>query len=339
MTSSLADLVDLTGQGYSYKFVGEGAANLVFEIIHPDGNEQMGVFQGMLLRVPKAGTQAYKHEDLQLYWETSVQPLFGLQDLVQQRLVRLGDAHVVSLLNAALDLHEAETGRRHDFKGSKVAHAEYGMLVEDMRKQHADDVVIEFKPKWLAQSPNAPPSAQRCRNCAREASRAIHNTHTHKSKSSPILCPLDFLACQDSPQALDRVVAHVVSHLSLPASSPQHTRLVSWLQTNELLARLRDAQTSNDAHGPLRASVHDPRFQLAMTLRDCTCFVRIPAQADRPVEAKFADLDMKNWEAKLGYWQATEKELIAEGYYHGHEKPRQRTNCRLEGLVTDDGEE
>ncbi|KAK3333814.1 inositol pentakisphosphate 2-kinase-like protein [Cercophora scortea] len=302
---------------------------------------------GMLLRVPKAGTQAYKHEDLQLYWETSVQPLFGLQDLVQQRLVRLGDAHVVSLLNAALDLHEAETGRRDDFKGSKVAHAEYGMLVEDMRKQHADDVVIEFKPKWLAQSPNAPATAQRCRNCAREASRraiihhTTHHTHTHahkpKPKSKPILCPLDFLACQDSPAALDRVVNHVVSHLSLPASSHQHTRLVSWLQTNELLSRLRDAQTANDAHGPLKASAHDPRFQLAMTLRDCTCFVRIPAQADRPVEAKFADLDKKNWEAKLGYWQATETQLIVEGYYHGEEKPRQRTNCRLEGRAMDDG--
>lgn len=67
-----------------------------------------------------------------------------------------------------------------------------------------------------------------------------------------------------------------------------------------------------------------------MTLRDCTCFVRIPADAGAAVEAKLADLDKKNSAAKLGYWKATERRLIEGGYYEGRERPRQRTNCQLE---------
>ena len=70
-----------------------------------------------------------------------------------------------------------------------------------------------------------------------------------------------------------------------------------------------------------------------MTLRDCTCFVRIPADASAPVEAKLADLDKKNWAAKLGYWQATERRLIEGGYYAGWEGPPPegvRTDCQLE---------
>lgn len=50
----------------------------------------------------------------------------------------------------------------------------------------------------------------------------------------------------------------------------------------------------------------------------------------RPVEARLADLDMKNWEAKLGYWRATEQELIDGGFYEGREVPRVQTFCLLE---------
>jgi inositol-pentakisphosphate 2-kinase len=82
--------------------------------------------------VPKAGTKAHSYVELQEYWETVVKPLFEPEDLVQQRLVKLGGEEVVSCLNAALALKE-ET-RRADFKGSRVAVAEYGMLVEDMRQ-------------------------------------------------------------------------------------------------------------------------------------------------------------------------------------------------------------
>lgn len=79
------------------------------------------------------------------------------------------------------------------------------------------------------------------------------------------------------------------------------------------------------------------RLELAMTLRDCTIFLRIPAAAgsdggegEGEVEAKLGDLDLKNSEAKLGYWMELERDLAEQGFYAGTESPRQTTNCWLE---------
>lgn len=62
-----------------------------------------------------------------------MRPLFEPEDLVQHQLVKLGGEGVVSRLNAVL-VQEEDT-RRADFKGSRVAVAEYGMLIEDMRQR------------------------------------------------------------------------------------------------------------------------------------------------------------------------------------------------------------
>lgn len=61
-----------------------------------------------------------------------MRPLFEPQHLVRQELVRLGGRGIVSRLNAVLA--QEEPRRRVDFRGSRVAEAEYGMLVEDMRQ-------------------------------------------------------------------------------------------------------------------------------------------------------------------------------------------------------------
>ncbi|KAK4123467.1 inositol pentakisphosphate 2-kinase-like protein [Parathielavia appendiculata] len=324
---------------YEFKLVGEGASNVVFEVVvQPNDESSSSIFQGNLLRVPKAGTKAHTYVELQEYWEAVVKPLFEPEDLVQHRLVHLGGEQLVLRLNAVLAKNEDI--RRPDFRGSRVAAAEYGMLVEDMRQRQPNDLTLEFKPKWLAQSPNAPPSATRCRNCAREALKH-HTKHTNHRDSPPILCPLDFLTCATSPAAFTRIADHLCSLNPLIPSPKtthpaQYSRLLYWLQTNTVLPRLRAAQLDNDGQGPLQADAHDPKFQLAMTLRDCTCFIRVPYDPALPVEAKLADLDKKNWAAKLGYWQAMERRLIEGGYYEGREAVKVRTDCQLErGIVNE----
>ncbi|KAG7290636.1 hypothetical protein NEMBOFW57_000639 [Staphylotrichum longicolle] len=323
--SSVPVLPITAGNNCKFKFVGEGAANFVFEVLVPPSDEPRDN-PCNLLRVPKAGTKAHSHVELQEYWKTVVAPLFEPDHLVQHQLVKLGDEGLVSRLNAVLD--EEEHTRRSDFKGSRVALAEYGMLVEDMRQK--------FKPKWLAQSPNAPSSATRCRNCAREALKHHTKPASHRKPNHAVLCPLNFLTCSTSPPALANILTHLFAdEPPTPSQVAQRNRLIHWLQTNTLLPRLRAAQESNDRNGPLGASAEDRQFQLAMTLRDCTCFVRIPADPALPVEAKLADLDKKNSVAKLGYWQAMERELIDGGYYEGREVPLVRTDCQLEkGVVT-----
>lgn len=179
--------------------------------------------------------------------------------------------------------------------------------------------------------------ATRCRNCARKA----HQRHTkHKktvtddARAAKILCPLAFLAAATDPSSLSAILDHLAPQSPLaPAperEQQQRARLADWLRTNTLFPRLRAAQLASDRGGPLAvAEAHDPRFQLAMTVRDCACFVRVPADPSAPVEAKLADLDKKNWAAKLGYWRATERALIEGGYYEEREEPRQETDCRL----------
>lgn len=213
-----------------------------------------------------------------------------------------------------------------------------------------DDLTLEFKPKWLSQSPDAPASATRCRNCARELlrhERTKPNDSLDDKSQKPkttILCPLNFLACPISPPALADVLAYLATALDPPirrvetTSPAQYDRLVHWLRTNDLIPRLRAAQLAHDGDGagPLgaAAAARDPAaaasLQLAMTLRDCACFVRVPADPGAPVEAKLGDLDKKNWVAKLGYWQGMETKLIEGRYYEGREVDGVEVNCQLQ---------
>ncbi|EAQ91039.1 hypothetical protein CHGG_02974 [Chaetomium globosum CBS 148.51] len=225
-TSCMPVLSFLAAGNYEINFIAEGAANVVFQVVVQPGDEHSSIFQGYLLRVPKAGTNAHSYVELQEYWETVVRPLFEPEDLVQQRLVKLGGEEVVSCLNAALELKEE--ARRADFKGSRVAVVEHGMLVEDMRQTAARDGEEE------------------------------------------------------------------------------------------------------EGGGEDEGAGDPERLALAMTLRDCACFVRVPAEAGRPVEAKLADLDRKNWEAKRGYWREMERRLVEGGYYEGRELGGVETDCLLE---------
>ncbi|KAK3391938.1 inositol-pentakisphosphate 2-kinase [Sordaria brevicollis] len=387
----VADLAHLKGTNCQFRFIGEGAANIVFEVLFPEGmqNESgsniFSVLKDKLLRVPKANTKAFPHPEILQYWESSISPLFDnpKEDLVQQYLIRL-DNSIISQLNHVL--LEQDSSRRHDFQGTKVAEeAEYGMLVEDMRKKSPTNLLLEFKPKWLTPSPTVPPTATRCRNCAREAYRlhkklrSTSSSTSSSSSSSPsssdqnsdapaaaaltnnsIFCPLEYLAAQSSPSSLARVIESM--NLSATSVSDEETQpatkenpigaepavsldgdgmskvdeiyrvaLVQWLQSNTLLPKLRNAQERLD---PAPEGTSDKEeLALAMTLRDCTCFVRISEDAETgnvKVEAKLADLDKKNWEAKLEYWKGMDDVLKEGGYYEGVEVPKVATRCLRE---------
>ncbi|OIW33600.1 hypothetical protein CONLIGDRAFT_184866 [Coniochaeta ligniaria NRRL 30616] len=313
-------------------FIGEGAANVVFHVKRPGGQ---AAFPGKLLRVPKAGTSAYSHEELQHYWQDIVAPLFPKNELVRQSLIRLTGSGIVPKLNAILAKNEAT--RRKDFQGSRVADAEHGMLVEDMRSQNPTDKVIEFKPKWLSQSRAAPPGATRCRNCAREAYRANKNGETLGSSGRWPLCPLRLIHGRDmtckhegegNPEcAFCTLVTNLLlgsgdrtNRGMLQSYRPQLSR---WIRKNKLLHRLKSLQVA-------RETGLDADQELNMTLRDCTCFLRIRADPQQPVEARLGDLDRKNGSAKREGWHEMESKLVEGGYYEGTEQPRQRTACWLE---------
>lgn len=70
-----------------------------------------------------------------------------------------------------------------------------------------------------------------------------------------------------------------------------------------------------------------------MTLRDCTCYLRVALRPDgrvHAVTAKLGDLDRKDGRRRLARWQAQERELIDGGFYTATELPRQPTQCWLQ---------
>lgn len=286
---------------------------------------------GQLLRVPKLNYKALPYDDLQMYWETQVSPLFEPHELVQQRLVKLPDDRAfVVRLNQELERLEQAGHRRRDFVGRPVDDSvRIGMLVEDMRAHAVGSKSLkmyEIKPKWLVQSPRAPRGAEQCRNCAREVWRNMKN----KTKNQ-VFCPLNLVKAVDFPR--DETVARDITtnlRRCYSMSEVEARNLTTWLQTCQLIPRLRMIQWSHDHQSQV---VDDEQYCLAMTLRDCSLFVLVPNSPGAPpasIVAKLGDTDMKNFAAKKEYWFKMEKEFHDSGVYWNTDKLSVAlTDCQL----------
>lgn len=143
-------------------FVGEGAANAVFEIKIPqhgvsDQNFKGRSFafpyqsmkheiegianptflnSGLLLRVAKVAVlgqpAAYNYLFQQKYYQTAIQPLLG-HHAIHQELVILRGSGVVDELNRLLQ--DLDHTRKPKFRGSYVGLSDWGLLIEDMRPE------------------------------------------------------------------------------------------------------------------------------------------------------------------------------------------------------------
>lgn len=223
-----------------------------------------------------------------------------------------------------------------------------GILLPDMSAHDRKAVMLELKPKWLVQSPNAPRDAYLCRTCALQASREVWK------KNKPWICPLALAA--GNTQAIESWVHQAMAveanskyttrHHLLPirtwtftfpqpdavtntpadqcltsaASAKIIARALPYLTTgpgHKLLRHLTYLQRKLDDKGITsgRLNPHDVyRLRLAMTLRDCSLFIRIPYSSNVPIEAKLGDLDFKSLD-KMNDWHTKEQTLINERWY------------------------
>jgi len=262
--------------------------------------------------------------------------MFPADQLVQQTLVELRPGNIIAQLNRELRIWDSPTKGRSPSanprppkrKGVYLADDEHGLLIQDMTPHGLAETVMEFKPKWLAQSPSAPADAKRCRQCARFARVNAGHARKHEAPVSSY-CPLDLI----SKCPAERLAA--ARKMLAPASpSPAAmTRFAHWLETNTLLPKLHEYESQLDKKGPLFADENDENFLTIMTLRDCTVFLRFQGDGKDPntkIEARIGDLDLKSPDKK-GYWYETEKQLIDEGWYHGCENSQdtQPLDCRI----------
>lgn len=140
------------------------------------------------------------------------------------------------------------------------------------------------------------------------------NAKSKASLKSPV-CPLDLIS---DDEADVRRAAELL--FATKPTKVNADRLVRWLQRTQLFRNLQDIQYTLDRKGVLVANT-DVNLRVAMTLRDCTAFVRFPENPDEDdaqVEARLGDLDLKG-EGKEAYWRDIEQDLINNGWYEGRE--------------------
>ncbi|KAF1835620.1 hypothetical protein BDW02DRAFT_567796 [Decorospora gaudefroyi] len=207
----------------------------------------------------------------------------------------------------------------------------WGILLPDMSPVPGRSVTLEIKPKWLAQSPNAPPKAIRCRTCAMQVFRT--------KKKDTYICPLQLLhgaslrswvrtmvLRQVGPRAPGEDRSTIIADNFDAVVSSIVEGLLDYLTAGDgfdLLRHLLKLQKTLDPLGVLNrpqqgpcVKLFDHNLRLAMTLRDCSLFIKVAYNASgvTDITSKLGDLDFKSAE-KIADWTEKERQLLVENAY------------------------
>ncbi|OCL14938.1 hypothetical protein AOQ84DRAFT_351276 [Glonium stellatum] len=347
-------------QIYTLQYLAEGAANIVltiqplliplttwdntFAVYFADEDARpLPPIEGKVLRLGKDVPNAPTCKIISKNFEDNIKPMFDEKHIVSHELVYM-DASVIKVLNSHLDEMDS-SGRRPEARvGTRVEDQECnGLLITDMSSVPGISATMEIKPKWLLQSPNAPPNAERCRTCAIRAQRESKERAQGKLQNHTTrpFCPLALIS-GDRKTVLSIVSGRLYQGQSFKELAVQVqvqviNRVADYLTTGPgfmLLQQLERAQKRFDPVGILSHQCFDnydgedehcsgaEMIKLAMTLRDCSMFIRVHYDGRIPaVEARLADLDPKS-EGKMKDWKWKEMALNNGGWYMGKESDR-----------------
>lgn len=383
----LAESSEELENAVTFHYLAEGAANVAYTIRRysktaPAPNGKPFVFKSpgpkpspspkaddltnQVLRISKGLPKTLSAQAIHHHFSLDIVPLFSAPKPKSQNSPHpssssssssstdhLMDLHLVALDAAVFDALNQEIAQHSSRGTAGITPGTHGILMENMSSQPGRSVTIEFKPKWLAQTPNPPRNATRCRTCAMEASKVSRG----KTPQVPYICPLRFFRGDTAvitPFIERKVRDACAGWENEPRESPTEQQvkaivdsIVEWLvsgQGHALLATLRDIQLRHDEHGvtsPISHTNPGPDLlPIAMTLRDCSLFIRAvynphpskpnpsnptPSATASPqnsstssphplIEAKLGDLDFKS-AAKRKDWEAKEQSLRDGGWY------------------------
>ncbi|KAF4542598.1 Inositol-pentakisphosphate 2-kinase [Lasiodiplodia theobromae] len=302
-----------------------------------------------LLRLKKEMPFYQDDETTYNFYINTVAEWIPPRHLVEQDLINIGN-DIIDQCNRELRLQE-RTGKRDANRHGTSLHATDKALV--LRDMESDDpqksVTLEFKPKWLWQSPHAPEGATRCRTCALRAKRMSEGKK--ESKTHGVQCPLSLATGEPSlvKDAIEMLIDNHENYVGCRPTwlQPQKTRrsstfplqrpapksredLIAILHDHfqkkpdgtkgegyRVLEGLRNLQRMLDPRGILsyKGNPPDDDFLLAMTLRDCSLYVQVHWDSRR-VESRLGDLDPKVARGgKLEQWRETERGLLNGGWY------------------------
>ncbi|KAJ5164617.1 Inositol-pentakisphosphate 2-kinase [Penicillium coprophilum] len=356
-------------RGVRLVYLAEGGANVIYRFV---GNPTLGKkdpkrplspsaldadhcnlpsqFKGKLLRLRKETAADISYKEIIQNFDTIIRPLFNPEELVDQALIRLPEG-LLSSCNEQLrtaELNGLRPKKRHG--GYLCLHEPFGLLITDMTTAGDPGASLaELKPKWLIQSPSAPATAHRCRTCAlREMKNRESQLRGLKVQRS--FCPFDLVSEQ---------YENVLRATGLIKGCKDRSRLARILYRNPTLQRLQSLQKTERDVGLQGPAAQSREMSLAMTLRDCTMFIKvsqdtnpgfvdpvkmkgiivririlttlqIPHDEKSPVEIRLGDLDLKTGAGgKAGYWRDLETQLISQGWYQGSDISQDSGECAL----------
>jgi hypothetical protein len=339
-----------------WHYFAEGAANLILKSDLPE-------YYNKLLRMRKLVPGSPTTTDINHFYQTQVLPVLG-DYYVGTELVAL-PAGFVAAINSRppaegqrndkpLDENESHAFlmesvydspdyRQESFKVNSTTFTLCRLPITDGTiddNNSIQEIVLEFKPKWLAPSPNSGDTSLRCRTCAL----------AYKRGKNPGLCPLDLVS--NDAAVVERAFAAEFASLSHhidPVAYPVAEIVAHGLYQSELLDKLKQLQEL-DGRGILwydsAQKKIDNDFLTAMAARDCTLFITIKLNyacssscatggvasyaekivnvggTDYPIRLKIADIDLKNPSPeKCQYWTEIERGLIEENWYYKKELP------------------
>ncbi|ERF68615.1 hypothetical protein EPUS_07176 [Endocarpon pusillum Z07020] len=315
-------------------YLAEGAAHVVYRVSLPGASPTTHPhLVGKLFRFRKSIPSAVPCAQTVANYQNIIAPLFPVNNLVHLELHHVSNQNaLIAKLNAALEQRELNGTRpahRHGVYLTPSAEEPNAILVTDMSACGPDERLIEFKPKWLVQSPSAPQGAKRCRTCALREMRTEderRSGQSHSGRGHAGFCPLDLVSNNDD------VLGETIRRLSLTDELSRTYESPFKEQIQPLLLRLRRLQAEYNNVGLNDfENGQSQGFFVSMALRDCSVFVKTKRGELGFQEVRLADLDLKSsGGGKLELWARTEQRLIEEGWYMGSENAESLGNrlCR-----------
>jgi inositol-pentakisphosphate 2-kinase len=330
------------------QYFNEGAANVLFRISIPEEENSLDAISGTLLRLRKTtNPQNFRSTQAAPPPFVSAEEIFkyiygtiGLdKNLILQHRVVTVSRELIRNFNYYLAGLEGYVEKRRI--GSRIGEeVTSALLVEDMTSFGPSSVTFELKPKWLTVSPGVE-NPWRCRTCAWHVKNNVSRQKRY--------CPHALISMEEDE--VRKQVKLLLSRSTAIASTEVEDEITRYFCDNErgfrVLDTIRKQQEAHDSHGVLSwikpNNTGDPESQgyfsyvenlpkqeptrtrdleCAMTLRDCTLFIKFTRLADGgfDVVAKIGDLDPKIASPlKLAKWAADEHDLRKGGYYHGKE--------------------
>ena len=312
---------DLEADNVVLDYLAEGAANIVYHIRPGLCEDDLPPpLHGVLMRFRKSTPSGVPYNEMSDSFGTILAPLFPAHNLIHPTLFGICKRDTsIATLNEALLAREADGSRPKKRHGVYLAtEEENGLLVTDMTPRNEKEKLIEFKPKWLLQSPSAPADAKRCRTCALRFMRGTVKSSSERAGAD--FCPLSLLRRERdhfrdlalhgigfrNPENRGTWIEDDINHMFEEKVQP-------------LLFQLRDLQQQYNRVGLAdfeeeQKSPDELGTRIGMTIRDCSLFIRYnTGSSAAESDVRLADLDMKSMTGEK--WAAIEREMIEDGWY------------------------